>query len=83
MVSGDILVDDRMISHINKLNEKLKEVTNLQGAVWYYRENSTNTPNEVADEVFRLILDTKLPFSLSTKSDFSDWIDANGKSRLR
>jgi hypothetical protein len=36
-----------------------------------------------AIEAFKLIVESKLPISLSTKSDFSDYVDEKGQSLPR
>lgn len=82
--TGEILLNnDAASASIDEVKEKLLQLKNVNGVVWYLRENPANIPNEIADEVFRIILDIKLPLSLSSKSDFSDWIDSNGNSHHR
>lgn len=83
LASGDIFFEDKLITSMSGLESKLNEIKSLQGAVWFYRENCSNMPNEVADEVFNLVVRLKTPLSLSTKPDFSDWVDANGESHPR
>ncbi len=83
LASGDIHFDDKLITSMAELESKLNEIQSVQGAVWFYRENCSNMPNEVADEVFNLVVRLKMPLSLSTKSDFSDWVDADGESHPR
>jgi hypothetical protein len=83
VASGDIFVNDKRVCTIAELKNKLNEIKCLHGAVWYYRENSSHSPHEVADEVFGLVMSLEMPISLSTKPDFSDWVDANGNSYPR
>lgn len=81
--SGKILVDNNVPTGMSNLISKLQWIKNNDGVVWYYRENSGHIPNEIADEIFSKILGMKLPLSLSSKPDFSDWIDSNGESHHR
>ena len=53
------------------------------GSVWYYRENAKGEPPPQGMEVIKLIVENKLPISMSSKADFSDYIDENGQSRPR
>lgn len=53
-----------------------------RGSVWFYRESGAQPPGE-AVEVFKLIVEHKVPVTLSTKPDFSDFIDEQGVARPR
>jgi hypothetical protein len=66
---------------LEQLKLKLADLKKRNGAVWYYREASTGQgdPPPQALEVIQLIVDQKLPVSLSTKPDFSDVVDDEGE----
>jgi hypothetical protein len=49
----------------------------------YYRENARSEAGSEAMSVIDLVVKYGLPISLSSKSDFSDYIDANGQSQPR
>ena len=53
------------------------------GTVWYYRENAAGEPPPASTQVIQMIIDNKLPISMSTKPDFSDYVDENGNSIRR
>jgi hypothetical protein len=53
------------------------------GAVWYYRQNADQEPNPKAMSIVELIVKHRLPVSMSTKPDFSDYVDGNGHSKTR
>jgi hypothetical protein len=59
---------------------KLKEAN---GVVWYYRENGQAEPTPQAMAAIKLIIENSLPISMSSKADFSDYIDAAGNSLPR
>lgn len=65
---------------LEQLRTALTSLKNEDGLVWYYREGFTEPPPPVAEEVVRIIVDAELPVRMSSKPDFSDYIDANGKS---
>ena len=82
LASGEILLDGKTasIAHVKRALEKMKAKTSM---VWYYRESGRGEPPEQAIELFKLIVENKLPISLSTKPDFSDYVDENGISLPR
>jgi hypothetical protein len=49
----------------------------------YHRENARSEAGREAMAVIDFVKKYGLPISLSSKSDFSDYIDANGKSHPR
>ena len=68
---GKILADGDVVS-IDELDQMLSETKQGSGVVWYYRENASNEPDEIAEDVLELIIKHKLPVKLSTEPDFSD-----------
>jgi hypothetical protein len=76
-----------------KLNGKLSSLDEIQtaigvlkessGEVWYYRESGTDEPPEIATKIIQMIIDAKLPVSLSSKPDFSDYVNEKGESKPR
>jgi hypothetical protein len=67
----------------NELFEALSEAEKLNGVVWYYRENPGEEPPPAASQVIQMVIDKKLPIIMSTKPDFSDYVDENGSSKPR
>jgi hypothetical protein len=75
---GKILLDGGEMS-IAEVKRALEKVKAKRGMVWYDRESGTGEPPVQAIEVFKLIVDSELPISLSTKPDFSDYVDEKGR----
>ena len=82
LTSGELRVEDRSIdlATLDRLLSKLKQDG---GEVWYYRQNAAAGPPPQALEVIELIVKHALPVSMSTKPDFSDYVDAHGNSHPR
>lgn len=75
--SGVIILDGKQTS----LGELRETLANAKGAaVWYYRESPNDEPTPSQLETFKAIMDAGLPIRVSSKPDFSDYIDASGKS---
>jgi GTP cyclohydrolase II len=68
---------------IGEVKRALEKVKAKRGMVWYYRASGKGEPPVQAIEVFKLIVESKLPISLSTKPDFSDYVDEKGQSLPR
>ena len=66
-----------------EVKRALERVTAQRGTVWYYRESGKGEPPAQAIGVFKVIVENKPPISLSTKPDFSDYVDENGASLPR
>jgi len=82
MKNGDI--------HANGVKASLEEINSLlnvnsksNGVVWYYREASQEEPSPQAMKIIQLVIEHKRPISMSSKADFSDVIDQNGRSSPR
>ena len=82
LASGKTLLNGKP-SDLTALEREFERLQKLKGEVWYYRENAQAEPRPEAMAIIKLVLKYKLPISMSSKPDFSDYIDANGISRLR
>ncbi len=82
LASGKILLGGKEATTA-EVKRALERVKAKQGSVWYYRESGKGEPPAQAIEVFKLIVENKLPISLSTKPDFSDYVDEKGRSLPR
>ena len=80
--TGKVLLDGKD-STVAEVRRSLKNASAKSSTVWYYRESGKGEPPPQAIEVFKIIVESKLPVSLSTKPDFSDYVDEKGQSRLR
>lgn len=80
--NGSIELDGRRVSAA-VLDGALKAHAAKSGVVWYHRENPTAQPHPNADVVVQTIIHHRLPVSMSTKPDFSDYVDPAGVSRPR
>lgn len=80
--NGGIELDGRRISAA-ELDAGLRQHAARSGVVWYHRERPTAEPHPNADIVVQSIIRHRLPVSLSTRPDFSDYVDAGGVSRPR
>ena len=82
MASGVVLLDGKPTT-MPALEERLKTLEAANGAVWYHRENPAAEPPPQGPAVVQLIIKYKLPVSMSTRPDFSDYVDDKGLSRPR
>jgi hypothetical protein len=82
MQNGDVYADGKAVG-LDRLPDLLAEAKLRSKAAWVYREDLFGEPSAVAMEVLRLIMDRRLPISLSSKPDFSDYIDPSGVSHPR
>jgi len=80
--SGAILADGKS-TDLLQLEQVLRAATESKSVVWYYREAAVGEPPPTARAILDLIIQNKLPISLSSKPDFSDWVDAKGVSHPR
>jgi len=65
------------------LKLKLVDLRKRNGTIWYYREAAGSAPSAQATEVLKLIAQSRLPISLSTKPDYSDVVLPDGTTRPR
>ena len=82
LTSGKVLVDGKE-SNLSEVRKALGRARSEKGVVWYYRENGKGEPPQQAMEVIKLVIENKLPISMSSKPDFSDYIDDKGQSQPR
>ena len=82
LASGDLLLNEQSTNLVT-LESEFKKLKSNNGEVWYYRENPQTEPQPQAMEVIKLVIKHKLPVSLSSKPDFSDYIDEHGNSKPR
>lgn len=82
LASGQLLVDGQP-SDMQQLQAALKRIGEVDGAVWYYRENGFEEASPQAMRIIDLVIDMHLPISMSSKPDFSDYIDGEGRSHPR
>jgi hypothetical protein len=82
LASGAILLDGRP-ADLEQVDAALEKVKQNHGQVWYYREAAGGQPPAAGAAVIQLVVRHKLPISLSSKPDFSDWVDGKGVSHPR
>jgi hypothetical protein len=80
--SGKLLLNGQP-SNLAAIESAFKLLSNTHGGVWYYREMSQTEPPREAMAIIDLVVKYRLPVSLSSKPDFSDYIDEKGDSRPR
>jgi len=80
LTSGALLLNG-LPSDMDAIKVELQRVKAANGEVWYYREGPQAI--DLAEPVLDLITDCDLPVMLSTRADFSDYVDDHGQSRLR
>src|SRR5262245_50435710 len=74
---GTVLVDG-VACDLGKLDIKLGSLAVNKGEVWFYRENMRSEPHPVVNAIMDKIIKNGVRLSVSTKPDFSDYIDAEG-----
>jgi hypothetical protein len=82
LASGAILLDGQP-ADLGQLDAALENAKQNRGQVWYYRELAGAQPPPAGLAVIQRVVRRKLPISLSSKPDFSDWVDAQGVSHPR
>lgn len=81
--AGDIRVDGTPTS-IEQLEARIAKLSSEDiGALWYYREEPLKDPHPNAIRVINMAAQHGLSISMSSKPDFSDYIDEEGYSRPR
>jgi hypothetical protein len=68
------LTVDGTPSSIQNLQESLRNLSQKNGVVWYYRESGQQEPPPIATEVLKEVIAARLPIRLSSKPDYSDSI---------
>lgn len=74
--AGEIWWDDVRTS-LAELGARLAGLRAAHGAVWYYRE-AVEEPAPEAMAVVRMVVEQRLPISMSTREDFADVVQADG-----
>jgi len=82
LASGEVLLDGHAADS-EAFDAVLEKVKQERGQVWYYREAAGAPPSAQALALIQSVVRHKLPVSLSSKPDFSDWVDGKGVSRPR
>ena len=82
LASGEILVDGKHVE-LDQLDAILEAAKSENPTVWYYREAAAKDAPPEAMAVIQLAIQHKLPISISSKPDFSDYIDSKGVSHPR
>ena len=82
LVSGSVLLDGQPVS-LEELDLRFQSLKAQRPAVWYYREAAGGEPPAEAMQVMKLVVGNRLPISMSSKADFSDYVDLKGKSHPR
>jgi len=82
LASGSLLLDGAA-TDLDRLAAALETAKSQNGTVFYYREAAAATPPVEAKAVLDLVVKNQLPISLSSKPDFSDYVDGKGVSHPR
>jgi len=82
LASGTVLLDGRPVDTAT-VDAALNHVQQSGGQVWLYRETPGKTMPVQGTVVIQNLVRRNLPISLSSKPDFSDWVDAKGVSHPR
>jgi biopolymer transport protein ExbD len=61
--AGTIYLNGNSVS-IQELKHEFKRLKQVNGAVWYYRDNPQGEPHPKAVEVIKAVVDEKLPVRL-------------------
>lgn len=80
--SGKIFLDGKE-SSMAQVEETLDQLKKKGGEVWYFREAGQQAAPPVAMQVVRMVVAKRLPITLSSKPDFSDYIGEDGQPHSR
>lgn len=83
ILSSDDLLLDGQPTDLDRLDRALGEAKAGNGLVYYYRETPPADASPKAMEVLKLVVKHQLPVTLSTRPDFSDYVDDRGVPRPR
>jgi hypothetical protein len=75
--TGQISFDGAPVT-LEELIPLLRELRAAGGAVWYHREPADAEPTPNAKAVVGLVIEHRLPISMSTRSDFADVLLPDG-----
>jgi biopolymer transport protein ExbD len=76
--AGRITADGSPVT-IESLRQSLIRLAQRKGAVWYHRETADREPPQQAMQVMEAIIENRLPVRLSSRPDFSDAVDLDGR----
>lgn len=79
--SGDVVMDGKRTT-LDAFNQVLAAAKG-KVVVWYYREDAEQKANPAQMKVIKAIIDNRASVSLSTKPDFSDYVDTEGRTHPR
>ena len=82
LASGAILFDGQP-ADLAELDSRLSQANRSQDQVLYYKEDLGPDGSQQSMEIVKLVVKHKLAISLSTKADFSDYVDQFGQSHPR
>ncbi|HTT41263.1 MAG TPA: hypothetical protein VMH32_26700 [Burkholderiales bacterium] len=82
LTSGAVLLNGEPTT-LPQLDTRLRAAKAQGGEVLYYREDAYYFPGPTALEVFDLLIRYRMKTSLSSKADFSDYLDPVGLSHSR
>src|SRR5205823_2681093 len=82
LASGAVFLDGEQVS-LEKLRMAVEGAKAGHPVVWYHREAPAGEPPAEALEVMKMVVENRLPISLCSKPDFSDYVDAKGVSHPR
>jgi hypothetical protein len=81
--SGTISLNEEKVT-LDGLKEALVESKKSNGVVWYYREDSEHElqpgVNSIIQAVMGILTTVGMPVKLSSRPDYSDYIDEEGRS---
>ena len=80
--SGKIFLDGKE-SSMAQVEENLDQLKKKGGEVWYFREAGQQSAPPVAMQVVRMVVAKRIPITLSSKPDFSDYIGEDGQPHPR
>jgi hypothetical protein len=82
LATGKLLLNGSP-TDLMELDKEFQSLKANGGSVLYYREAGQSEPPPEAMSVIELVVKYKLPVSMSTKADFSDYVDENGQPHER
>jgi hypothetical protein len=80
--SGDFTIDGKP-GTMPLLQSEIARIKDANGTVWFYREGASSEPTEKQFEIFKVIVEARVPISLSTEPDFSNYVGPDGQLRPR
>lgn len=77
--AGEVEMNGVRLNH-EEFRSALEKLKDRGGAVWYYRERSSEPASEEVLKVVRIVGEAGVPVRMSSRPDFSDYIDEKGNS---